>query len=220
MAWGTEIHEAIMFGLSKYETFQGDKRTKAGKAEWDEMVEAGKVPIKPQDLEALKAICEAAWRVLPSFTASDCELDLAWDETDDIGRVCQCLGKVDILMQNCIVDIKTCRDASPERMAAKHIDLGYDLQEHAYRAGAAANGLGNLDFVFLFVETEAPYATCLVEYSESMRRHGELRWELAKLQWCERNQRQVFPDYGRATLEAPEWAIRKLVALDADKAMR
>lgn len=228
MALGRIAHDACLFGLSSFEVFDGDRRTKAGKEEYQTIVSEGRTPIKPYDMRKLESIVEAFHNTIPwPFVAGDCEQDLVWTEADRYGRDVPCFGRADIVLAMrdtpIIVDLKTTRDANPDRMMSKHVEYGYDIQAHAYASALKHNGVEGAEFYFVFVETEAPFATSIVSYDALSRKLGELRWEHAKARWGNCNQfgktigAEAFPGYGRRTLTAPKWAIEQAMMLDREE---
>jgi exodeoxyribonuclease VIII len=56
-----------------------------------------------------------------------------------------------------LLDLKSCRDASPEGFARAVAAYQYDVQQAHYLSGIRANGDSIRWFVFLAIESEAPY---------------------------------------------------------------
>lgn len=61
---------------------------------------------------------------------------------------------------NLMFDIKTTANASPNGFPRDLRRYGYDLQAAFYRRTMQQHGAGGLEFYFLCVEKEAPYAVC------------------------------------------------------------
>ena len=60
-----------------------------------------------------------------------------------------------------IMDLKTCRDASPAGFARDVARFGYDLQAAHYLRTLDQAGQPAREFLFVCVEKEAPYAVCV-----------------------------------------------------------
>lgn len=85
------------------------------------------------------------------------EMTLRWEETHDGQRI-RCQARPDLYLPNeFIMDAKSCRDASEEGFARAVHSYLYDLQEAHYLEGVRAHGDSIRYFVFLAVESSAPY---------------------------------------------------------------
>jgi hypothetical protein len=111
-------------------------------------------------------------------------------------------------------DLKKIKSADPETCSRHIYEYGYDIQRAAYTS-AISKLLGVepelVDFVFVFMEIEPPYAVNPVRLDETLTVMGERRWQRAVGLWehCSRENR--WPSYTRGitTIEAPLYAIKK-----------
>lgn len=170
LLFGRAAHSMILtpecFGLDYEIAPDVDRRTKAGKAEYQDFLdyceECGKEPISAKDAEIIKkmhtAICqsEQAYKLL---TTGEHEKEFYW--TDDMTRE-RCKCKVDCITEYnglpYVVDYKTtdsCEDGHFERTARKY---GYQFQAGMYCEGVFQNTLEEHRFAFVAQEKTEPYA--------------------------------------------------------------
>lgn len=83
------------------------------------------------------------------------EITFSWsDEATGI----DCKARADLYLPGeFLMDLKSCRDASPEGFARAVASYCYDVQQANYLAGIRANGDSIRWMVFLAIESEAPY---------------------------------------------------------------
>jgi hypothetical protein len=97
----------------------------------------------------------------------DAELSVVWT---DAGNGVLCKARLDrwspAIAGGAIVDIKTCRDASPRVFERSIYEYGYHRQAAMYLAGANANGLSAEHFVVVAVEKEPPFAVAVYRITE------------------------------------------------------
>lgn len=134
----------------------------------------------------------------------DSEVSFRWtDPSTSIG----CKGRVDVLGDNFIVDLKTTTNASPKAFAAQAWKLGYHIQAAYYLDGARAEGLDASKFYFVAVETSAPYAVQVYEASPEFIDEGRKQYLelLQKLVVCRES--KCWPAYGSEIeqLMPPAW---------------
>lgn len=171
-----EPTEALRFGIAahKYilepETFWNDyievpkidRRTKAGKEAYAELIASGKEPITEADMDAIRAMSEAI-KANPTAAAliinGAHEVTFQWTEAET-GEPCKC--RVDCLTEYdgvpYIVDYKTttsCEDGAFERACRAY---GYKLQVAMYTDGVFASELEKRWFAFVAQEKKPPYA--------------------------------------------------------------
>ena len=77
------------------------------------------------------------------------EVPMVWE--DSLSSI-KCKGKVDIINNNTIVDIKTTQDASFEGFRRSAYKYGYNRQASYY-----LDGFGAKEFIFVVIEKKAPY---------------------------------------------------------------
>jgi hypothetical protein len=210
---GRLFHSVLFFGWERTAVVSdADMRTKEGK----ELRAGTTLPIvKTAVASKIDAMVAAVKPCLPAFIPEDCETHLEWEEEDDLGRPTKCFGAADIVIDSPagIIDIKTCADANPRALAAKHIEYGYDIQAVAY---SNALDLDPYDFAFVHVESSAPYAVSVIRHDTMMVHHGQMRWARAKRLWNTLCHTRNFEGYGNARINPPPWAMKAL--LDAEEA--
>lgn len=174
MAFGSAAHTMILEPgefCNRYVVLpELDLRTKAGKAERDAILadNPGKMTLSADDHERLKAMRDAVDKSVAAvgiLSCADAEVSLFWDHSR-LGVPCK--ARLDAWNEDArtIVDLKTCTDASHRAWMRSMIQYGYDRQAAWYLSGAAASGLEPdmfVRFVFLCVETEAPYGVALYD---------------------------------------------------------
>lgn len=190
-----------------------DRRTKEGKADWAQFLEAsaGMEIVDAEDLAEAKAIRDA---VLSNPVArgllereGENEVTHYWTEPHT-GIACKC--RYDRKCLDVIPDLKTSHDSSPRAFADKATSLGYHRQAAWYRSGWKIASGETLPFVFIVVCTEAPYDVGIYELDDDALKLGEQQNEsairnlascLKTGDWREKWQRQI------TQLSLPKWAI-------------
>jgi exodeoxyribonuclease VIII len=95
-----------------------------------------------------------------------------------------CKSRMDYLAGATIFDVKTCRDASPDGFARQIASFSYHLQAAHYSAGYREIVGWDLDrFMFIAVETEAPYMCRLYTLDPRSLQTGRLMMERAAIAW-------------------------------------
>lgn len=118
--------------------------------------------------------------------------------------------------QDCVVDLKTSRDASPAKFARSSFELGYHLRAAFYvDALALATGRPPKPYRVVAVENQEPYAVQVFRVPELILAKGrdEYRGLLQRLADCRRENRWPCYGDGELDLELPPWEQR---ALDED----
>ena len=146
-----------------------DRRTKSGKAEYEDFTAiVGDRSIVTQDLYDA---CQARVEVLQAFVPQKddkTELSIVFDY---YGHLCK--ARFDMLQNNVIIDLKTCRDASPKGFKQAVRNFGYHQQAAFYLAAAASAGLTEVDrFQFLAVQKQHPYPYAVYELSDEAIEYG------------------------------------------------
>lgn len=208
MRFGRAVHAAIL-EPAKYDTnfvtFFGDRRTKAGKEEYQALIDSGKEIISSDDAETVLCMVDALpRRVFDLIGSAEREKVLLW--TDPETGV-ECKGRLDAIRDGLVIDYKTTTDASTEAFTREAMRYGYDLQVAMYLTAAELNGYGNCDFVFIAQEKSAPFAVNIIRASDAFIDRG--RWIMQDLlrKWKECDKTGEWPGYGENELIIPEWAV-------------
>lgn len=208
MRFGRAVHAAIL-EPKKYDTdfvtFFGDRRTKAGKEEYQALIDSGKEIISSDDAETVLGMVDALpRRVFELIGSAEREKVLLW--TDPETGV-ECKGRLDAIRNGLVIDYKTTTDAGTEAFTREAMRYGYDLQAAMYLTAAELNGYGKCDFVFVAQEKSAPFAVNIIRASDAFIDRG--RWIMRELlqKWKECNETGEWPGYGENELIIPEWAV-------------
>lgn len=214
---GALIHAMLLGKGSDFELIRyDDYRKKAAQELRDAARSAGRVPILEYQYQELAAAAESLRRTIAGYGiefAGQSEVPIEWHERGHHGDVV-CRGLLDHLIaeRGVIYDIKKIRSADARTCSRHAIEYGYDIQHAAYTSAVTKllpELAGRIDFVFVFIEIEPPYAVVPCRPDGALRELGERRWERATSLWehCLRENR--WPPYTAniTTLEAPPWAI-------------
>lgn len=224
---GSAIHAATLepatFGERYAVAPVCDRRTKAGKAEWEAFAAANAVRtiLAADEAETVRG-CAKAVRENPLVEELGLLRGGAAEESfffELSGTACKC--RPDYIVWPCekyplglIVDVKSCEDARAEAFRRDAWKYGYHIQTGFYQMGVAISlGLYRYPpFVFLAVEKSAPYGVAVYSASENFAlvgrdRAGEL---LQRLKACRDAGlgAENWPGYPAELneLELPAWA--------------
>ena len=212
-AFGRAVHSAILTPAAFKRDFaiipEGiDRRTKAGKEEYQSFLDAaaGKEIISAQDAETVKAIVRAFKKnndAVQLLKGTKREKPLFW--TDDNGILCKC--RIDAYKAGLIVDLKTAQDAETETFTKESLRYGYDVQAaHYLDAYQHKESAIRPDWYFIVIEKTEPYAINILRADIGFLDYGFIRRQelIEKLKACQ--EEKSFPDYGVNELCLPAWA--------------
>lgn len=155
-----------------------DKRTKDGKAIWEEfmsLVKEDQQMITSADCAVGMAMKDAAMQIpfVERLLKGQHEMSVFW--TDDLtGEHCKarldCLTEID--GKHIIVDYKTTTNASTDAFMQTAVKYGYDFQAAMYSEGYKAVTGNDCLFVFIAQEKTAPYAVNILQADEVFLRRG------------------------------------------------
>ena len=179
LTFGRALHAAILepdvflrtyavveAGAPKYPTAaqwnakKSNPESEAAKAWWKEWEanNAGRIRLSLDDYDRAQRMADSA-RSHPVaaglVVGGDREITFRWvDEATGL----QCQSRADLYARGeFLMDVKSCRDASAEGFARAVAGYHYDLQAAHYVEGVRACGDSIRWFVFLAIESEAPY---------------------------------------------------------------
>lgn len=184
-------------------------RTKAAQEQRDEARAAGKVPILAADSERAWALVTAVMEhpvAGAAFArAGQAEQSLYWID-DETGVTCR--GRVDWLLPNAIVDLKTTVNASPAKFSRSLVDYGYALQAAWYQQGIEALTGERLPFVHVVVEKEPPHLVAVYQVDTDALAFGAERARDARVLFAECESSGVWPGYSPdiELVSLPAWA--------------
>jgi len=140
---------------TQYGLFDGDRRTKQGKADWERIQTEGLEPYKSQELDTLNGMRKAVKDLIPP---GHTELSF-FAELRDVP--CQC--RPDRITDDWqVYDLKTIADI--EDVDRAFYKFGYHIQAYFYFAvldAIAPVGIDIPEMVFVFVEKQPPYDTAI-----------------------------------------------------------
>ena len=216
-ALGTLAHATILEPESVPKNFaitpQVDRRTKAGKEEWAEYEKSseGLIRVTEEQWELAQGMREAVLadpQAAILLGVGEPELTVIWeDENTGLGIK----NRFDWWNPDhrIIIDLKTTRNASEQKVSRDCGEYGYHLQNALYLEGARRNGLDPQGFLFIFVESSPPHGVALYELDEANVHAGMVKcWRaLEILAECKRT--NTWPNYppGIHTIEIPPWLV-------------
>lgn len=161
LLFGIAAHMAILeperFSAEYITAPKIDRRTKAGKEEWDKLMQSGKSILSDEDSKDINGMMEAIQKneLAMSLLKGEHEVPIQWVDPET-GEECKC--RPDVIGEALIVDYKTtttCEGVEFEKSARKY---GYQLQAAMYREGLLQTRFKNYGFAFVAQEKKAPYA--------------------------------------------------------------
>jgi hypothetical protein len=175
---------------------------------------AGKVPLLTHQAAQVAAMTDAVWShplagALLSKGRGQVEQSLFWiDERTRIWR----RARLDLLRRDAIVDLKSCETADEEHITKAIHRYGYHAQGDYYREGARALGLGDLPFLFVFVEKKPPHLIHVVQLDADALAAGRHLNNKAIDLFAECQRTGVWPGYADdiTTISLPPYALRAL----------
>jgi len=221
MRLGTALHTHVL-ELSRWDQEIAvappmDRRTKAGKESWAafEADAAGKTVITADDAEQVMVMGRAVMRhpaaAMLLGLPGKAETTHMWTDAT-YGIECKC--RPDWLTDDgsIMVDLKTTRDASPRGFRRSIGDYRYHVQAGWYMHGVqAATGKRPDQFIFICVESTAPYACAVYAADAEMidRGYEQAMFDLGKLATC--RAADSWPSYSDQieTISLPGWMTGK-----------
>lgn len=194
----------------RYMVFEkGDGRTKEGKAH----NAAAKELQGSRELICAKAFNEIS-RMARSINASSTakglidgavyEKSLFWIDADT-GMLCK--ARPDIWHNNMVGDLKSTRSAAPRDFQRDIHGYGYYLQAGMISEGLyTLQGVNMMNFVYIPVEKEAPYATAVYRLDENAVNKGREEFKKILFQIKECMVNDHWPSYPDAVLDLPAYA--------------
>jgi len=216
MVIGTAIHTAILepdkFVQSIIIAPQVDKRTKAGKAEWESFQEKakGKIVLTEDEVHAIEGMKASVYN---NITAFDLLLEGKAEQSiffkDPVHNLL-CKVRPDwYTVDREVVDIKTCLDAGYDGFSKAIANYKYHWQALFYLKGlTAVTEIEHAKFIFIAVEKTPPYAVAIYEATKDML--NTARRQIASILdvYAHCLKRNVWPGYEDKVqqIELPRWA--------------
>jgi len=146
-----------------------DWRTAAAKEWREEQISAGRTVLVPDDLTHIRGMARTLGAhplVQAGILQGEVERSLIWKD-EETGVWLKSRPDVLPVSDGCVVDLKTCADASPEAVQRAILSHGYAMQGALTRR--ALKQVLKIDmtmFVLVFVEKAPPYAVSVVEVDQ------------------------------------------------------
>jgi exodeoxyribonuclease VIII len=198
-----------------------DRRTKAGKDEWQAFVatlKPGQEPADPDMAVQATAMAASILRIEPLrqlLAAGEAEVSAFYE--DPVSGV-RCRVRPDWVYPAgdagvVIVDVKTCPDASAAGFAKSVANWSYDVQAAMYCDGyEAASGTSVHGFVFAVVEKDYPYGAAAYMLPEEVIDAARRRYRRHLQRFAECQQSGQWPGYTNGDeirmLTMPAWAMK------------
>jgi transcriptional regulator of met regulon len=214
---GSLVHTLLLGKGSDIEVIEADSfRTKAAREARDAAKAAGKIPIIAPKYEEIAGVAEKLRNRLRDRgfdLTGESEVAIEWYEHGAQGPiVCRSMLDHVFVEHGVIWDLKTCRSANPRRLRRSFVDYGYDVQAFAYsraleRLRPALTG--RVQFLFLFMELQSPFAITPIEPDGAFWEIGKQRWTRAVHLWETCRVTNKWPAYTESVhvLEAPQYVI-------------
>ena len=183
MAFGTAVHTAIYEPNEFYKDYhivpKIDKRTKAGKELYAQHAKQaeGKEILDEEDHQRILTILEnlSKNQQAKDFVQGEMELSHYLEYNDVKVRVRpDCINKV----AGFISDVKTCQDNSPRAFLSDVYKYKYHVQAAFYM-----DMLGVNKFVFIAIETNAPYSVEVYVLDDELIEKGRNEYKKAIADW-------------------------------------
>lgn len=218
---GTVLHALLLGKGSESVCVLGydDYRSKAAQADKAIAVAQGRTPILARDYdEAVEAADMIRGRLAEQgcvFEGGQAEVAIEWTEESDEGPVL-CRGRLDYLIVGDnwakVIDPKKIVDAD-ELSCMRHADdYGHHLQAAAYTSAVEKlypQTRGRVEFVFAFMELEAPHCAVPRPTDAMSRWVGEQQWKRAYTMWQQCMNAGVWPGYPALPLSVTPWTMRQ-----------
>ncbi len=212
MKFGTLVHAMVLEPETIDTDFAAmpkiDRRSSAGKqqAELFAATNAGKTVVDFDDFQRAQRVAEAVrthhlYKEL--LEGASVEQSFTWEQ-----HGVPCKARMDAIQGDLIVDLKTTQDASPDGFAKTMAGLKYYVQAAHYLDGfARVTGTEQRNFIFIAVETEAPFAIGIYELDYVALEAGRHKMALAAEAYKATKSADAWKGYSPdiVTLSVPSW---------------
>jgi exodeoxyribonuclease VIII len=191
MELGTLIHSLVLEGRCDYAVGpEVDRRTKAGKEEWQLFCEEnfGKTIVTREEAAVIDGCLQSCAPLMEhcAYDDDNIEISMFW-KRDGV----KCKGRPDMVAtinsETCLVDLKTTNDI--RNFESAFYRFRYDVQAAWYQCGLkAAMDLDEVPgFWFLVVDTEAPHLAQFMRAGSEIlaNANAKIEEELAHFKRCE-----------------------------------
>lgn len=218
MRIGSLFHGMVLEGVKVAVAPACDKRTKEGKATWEAFCieNAGVEIVTADEGEMLfgmvkSVMAHPAARALlngPGIAEGSC---FWYDERS--GELCRCRPDFYRRDLGIVVDLKSTKDASPAGFAKAIANYRYHVQSAFYNDGIEiATGDFVKGFVFIAVESSAPYCTAVYQLDMQGFEAGRVEYQRLLLDLADCKASGKFPGYSERieTISLPAWTAKEI----------
>ena len=205
MAFGSAVHAAILepekFAKEYHVAPECDRRTKAGKEIYQAFKDSigNAISITALEMETINRIQARVHKTEAAMTIlEDTQKEVKGEGV--IGGV-PFIGFADALTDRYAIDLKTCRDASPEAFMREAHQGMFHLQAAVYRRLFGINS-----FFWIALEKEAPYAIGVYQQSPRAEDYGDAQLDRLMARWHEWDGSYQGYAKGIMQLDIPRWA--------------
>jgi hypothetical protein len=194
-----------------------DWRTNDAKKWREDQEGAGKTVLDPKDLTVIKGVAKSLSRhplIRDGLLSGSVEQSMIWQDAET-GIWCKSRPDVRAAGDRVIADLKTTKDASLGASERTMDDYGYHMQ--LALAGEGTKALfgvtpGNSDYVFVFVETEAPYCVTVRPVDIQDIGYGRMQNRRSLRKLAKAFEKNDFPGYDNdmTSLSLPPWRRKQL----------
>ncbi|MBQ2437394.1 MAG: PD-(D/E)XK nuclease-like domain-containing protein [Clostridia bacterium] len=187
-----------------------DKRTKAGKEEWEQfrIENEGKTVISQDDLDVIRdmvdAICEHP--TAKEYLTGIIETPIFWTD-DETGVKCKirpdCVAMID--GRPIIVDYKTTTSCDERAFASECRKFGYKIQAGMYTEGWAMTNFSEVGFAFVAQEKTAPYAVRVFQCDPEFISQGNRQFHELLRYYKQCSDEGFWPGYSDGYLMSDPW---------------
>lgn len=223
MILGNYVHGLCAGDLTEFEVGNFDNyQSKDARAWRDSVFDAGRTPVLEKTVDRASIIAKALREKAAigvsnnPFELGKPEVTAVWQEDGFWFRARYDRLVLDEAGHADVWDWKTTgTSVTPDAILRTIIDKGYHIQAAHYLRGLRALAprfAGRMSFIFVFVETEAPYAVRRVVLTEGFLSMASTLLHRAITEWTECLRSNVWPDGSGATIELmpPTWYLTKV----------
>lgn len=218
MKLGTAIHAAVLepvkFGKEYAAAPKVDRRTKEGKATWEEFCvkNEGKEILTDREMEICNRVCGSV-RSNPAATVllhrGDAEITVIWIDPE---TQVKCKARIDWLTDDrlVILDLKSTMDASPTEFGRQVANFNWEMQAAWYLDGLK-HAIGvEATFVIGALEKEAPFAAAFYHVPEDVLAVGRAKYREALHKYAAAKKSGEWEAYPTdiMPLHYPAWALK------------
>lgn len=213
---GAAVHTAVLepdlFTGLYVQGIEGDGRTKPVK-EARAQLEAdhpNSTVLTAKDYVTCLAVRDsvAAHPHAKALLGGEHETSAVWQD-EDTGVLCR--GRFDARGMGAITDVKTTRDASPDRFPYDFAKYGYHIQGNHYLRGDNTLGGDANTFVIVAVEKEPPYCVAVYQVDAKALYDGRRELDILLQRWAECAASGIWPGYSTdvVTIDLPAYEVKK-----------